>query len=167
MIEIIHKYLWMILLGRQNREKESKMAVAKSQGRSKRVQGPGVGCHCLLLKKQHSWLNPICVGQAPNLCCDETKNRGTYTRVTISFFSTVIFQLQPTVRLSSPKVSGPTAQPFNSPGQRQFLLFFLICCFIFLPRNSVVSSFTLCLQPSSPLSVTSFIFSPFFPFLPS
>ena len=24
---------------------------------------------------------------APNLCCDETKNRGTYTRVTITFFA--------------------------------------------------------------------------------
>ena len=24
---------------------------------------------------------------APNLCCDETKNRGTYTRVTISSFN--------------------------------------------------------------------------------
>ena len=23
----------------------------------------------------------------PNLCCDETKNRGTYTRVTITFFA--------------------------------------------------------------------------------
>ena len=27
----------------------------------------------------------------PNLCCDETKNRGTYTHMTICFFSTVIF----------------------------------------------------------------------------
>ena len=58
------------------------MAVAKRQGRSRRVQGPGVRCHCLLLKKQHSCLNPIRIGQAPNLCCDETKNWGTYTRVT-------------------------------------------------------------------------------------
>ena len=25
---------------------------------------------------------------APNLCCDETKNRGTYTRVTLTFYKT-------------------------------------------------------------------------------
>ena len=40
------------------------MVVAKRQGMSRRVQGPGVGCHCRLLNKQHSWLNPICIGQA-------------------------------------------------------------------------------------------------------
>ena len=26
----------------------------------------------------------------PNLCCDETKNRGTYTRVTVTFYTTFL-----------------------------------------------------------------------------
>ena len=47
-----------LVLGRQNREKESKMAVAKRQGRFKDQSED------FRQNKQHSWLSPICIGQA-------------------------------------------------------------------------------------------------------
>ena len=59
------------LLGSSNREKESKMAVAKRQEREKpgkteqrKVKGRSEGWSEDLRKnKQHSWLSPICIGQ--------------------------------------------------------------------------------------------------------
>ena len=65
----LHTFL---LLGRQNREKESKMAVAKRQGREKpakieqrKVKGRSEDqSEDFRQRKQHSWLSPICIGQA-------------------------------------------------------------------------------------------------------
>jgi len=48
------------LLGRWNREKESKMAVAKRQGRS---EDQSEDFRQNKQNKQHSWLSPICIGQ--------------------------------------------------------------------------------------------------------
>ena len=54
-----HFYVELVtdMLGRWNREKESKMVVAKRQGRSEDQS------ENFRQNKQHSWLSPICIGQ--------------------------------------------------------------------------------------------------------
>ena len=74
------------MLGRSNREKESKMAVAKRQGKS---EDQSEDFTQNKQNKQHSWLSPICIGQAQ-------VEEKTYKRRSQSAFSGTLSPSLPT-----------------------------------------------------------------------